>query len=59
MKVPELKSGTQADDYIITWITVLICTKYTKGIFLMAVSKAHIKASNKYNAQNYKKFKQI
>lgn len=27
----------------------------TKGVTNMAVSKAHIKASNKYNKENYKK----
>lgn len=27
----------------------------TKGVTDMAVSKAHIKASNKYNKENYKK----
>lgn len=27
----------------------------TKGVTEMAVSKAHIKASNKYNKENYKK----
>lgn len=27
----------------------------TKGVINMAVSKAHIKASNKYNKENYKK----
>ena len=27
----------------------------TKGVVKMAVSKAHIKASNKYNKENYKK----